>query len=59
MRIRVAAAAALSVVLVVLRGLNPNEVESIDVLKDVASAAVYGTRGAHGVIIIRMRRRNP
>ena len=39
----------------VLRGLNPKEVESIDVLKDVASTAVYGTRGAHGVIIIRMK----
>ncbi len=39
----------------VLRGLNPKEVASIDVLKDVASTAVYGTRGSHGVIIIRMK----
>ena len=39
----------------VLRGLNPKEVASIDVLKDVASTSVYGTRGAHGVIIIRMK----
>jgi TonB-dependent SusC/RagA subfamily outer membrane receptor len=43
----------------VLRGLNPNEVASIDVLKDVASTSVYGTRGAHGVIIIRMKHRKP
>jgi TonB-dependent SusC/RagA subfamily outer membrane receptor len=43
----------------VLRGLNPKEVESIDVLKDVASTAVYGTRGAHGVIIIRMKHPKP
>lgn len=39
----------------VLKGLNPKEIASIDVLKDVASTAVYGTRGAHGVIIIRTK----
>ncbi|WP_111708847.1 SusC/RagA family TonB-linked outer membrane protein [Lutibacter citreus] len=33
-------------------GLSPNEIESIDVLKDAASAAVYGTEGAGGVILI-------
>ncbi|KXX66550.1 SusC/RagA family TonB-linked outer membrane protein [Flammeovirga sp. SJP92] len=33
-------------------GLSPNEIETIDVLKDAASAAVYGTRGAAGVILI-------
>jgi len=38
-----------------LRGLNPKEIASIDVLKDVASTSVYGTRGAHGVIIIRTK----
>jgi TonB-dependent SusC/RagA subfamily outer membrane receptor len=43
----------------VLRGINPKEVASIDVLKDVASTAVYGTRGAHGVIIIRMKHPKP
>jgi len=36
--------------------LNPNEVETIDVLKDAASAAIYGTRGAGGVIIITTKR---
>lgn len=43
----------------VLHGLNPKDVASIDVLKDVASTAVYGTRGAHGVIIIRMKHPKP
>ncbi len=32
--------------------LNANDVESIEVLKDAASAAIYGTRGANGVVII-------
>jgi TonB-dependent SusC/RagA subfamily outer membrane receptor len=30
--------------------LSPNEIESIDVLKDASSAAIYGARGANGVI---------
>ncbi|MFR9579585.1 MAG: TonB-dependent receptor [Rikenellaceae bacterium] len=33
-------------------GLSPQEIASIDVLKDAASAAIYGTRGAAGVILI-------
>ncbi|MEM6830811.1 MAG: SusC/RagA family TonB-linked outer membrane protein, partial [Bacteroidota bacterium] len=32
--------------------LSPNEIESIDVLKDAASAAIYGVKGASGVILI-------
>ncbi|MDO6425339.1 TonB-dependent receptor plug domain-containing protein, partial [Saccharophagus degradans] len=32
--------------------LSPNEIETIDILKDAASTAVYGTRGAAGVILI-------
>lgn len=32
--------------------LNPNDIESITVLKDAASAAIYGSRGAFGVILI-------
>ncbi|HCY39805.1 MAG TPA: TonB-dependent receptor [Prolixibacteraceae bacterium] len=36
--------------------LNPNDVESISVLKDASSAAIYGTRGANGVIIITTKR---
>ncbi|MGA9639454.1 SusC/RagA family TonB-linked outer membrane protein [Flavobacterium sp.] len=33
-------------------GISPNDIQSIDVLKDAASAAIYGTRGAAGVILI-------
>ncbi len=36
--------------------LNPNDIESISVLKDASSAAIYGTRGANGVVIITTRR---
>ena len=32
--------------------INPNDIESIEVLKDAASAAIYGSRGANGVIIV-------
>lgn len=32
--------------------LNPHDIKSIDVLKDAASAAIYGSRGANGVILI-------
>lgn len=32
--------------------LNPNDIERIEVLKDAASAAVYGARGANGVILV-------
>ena len=32
--------------------INPNDIESISILKDASSAAIYGSRGANGVIII-------
>lgn len=32
--------------------VNPNDIESISVLKDAASTAIYGTRAANGVILI-------
>lgn len=35
-----------------LNSLNPSDIESIDVLKDAASAAIYGARAANGVILI-------
>ncbi len=35
-----------------LDNLNPNDIESIQVLKDAASAAIYGSRAANGVVII-------
>lgn len=37
-------------------GLTPQDIERIDVLKDAGSTAVYGVRGANGVIIIRTKR---
>ena len=39
-----------------LATLNPNEIKSIDVLKDAAATAIYGSRGANGVIIIQTKR---
>ncbi|WP_281614857.1 TonB-dependent receptor [Flammeovirga sp. SubArs3] len=38
--------------------LAPNEIASIDILKDLASCAVYGTRGANGVILITTKTGN-
>ena len=35
-----------------LSGLDPNEIESINVMKDASSTAVFGVRGANGVIIV-------
>ena len=37
-------------------GLNPSDIESLDVLKDAASAAIYGARAANGVILITTKR---
>jgi len=38
-----------------LSSINPRDIESIQVLRDAASTAMYGLRGANGVIIIRMK----
>lgn len=35
--------------------LNPNDIESIDVLKDAANAAIYGSQAANGVVIVRTK----
>ena len=35
-----------------LNGLDPNDIESIEILKDASATAIYGSRGANGVIII-------
>lgn len=43
----------------VLAGLNPNDIESIDVLKDASATAIYGSRGANGVVIITTKRGRP
>lgn len=39
-----------------LASLNPNDIESIDILKDASAAAIYGSRGANGVIIITTKK---
>jgi TonB-linked SusC/RagA family outer membrane protein len=39
-----------------LSGINPNDILSIDVLKDAASAAIYGSRGSNGVILVTTKR---
>jgi TonB-linked SusC/RagA family outer membrane protein len=38
-----------------INNLNPSDIESIDVLKDAASAAIYGARAANGVILVTTR----
>jgi TonB-linked SusC/RagA family outer membrane protein len=39
-----------------INSINPNDIESIDVLKDAASTAIYGLRAANGVVIITTKR---
>lgn len=39
-----------------LSSINPNDIESIEVLKDASAAAIYGSRGANGVILITTKR---
>lgn len=39
-----------------LNDLNPDDIASIDVLKDASATAIYGSRGANGVIIVTTRR---
>ena len=39
-----------------LKQINPEDIESIEVLKDASSAAIYGSRGANGVILVTTRK---
>ncbi|MCW3465081.1 SusC/RagA family TonB-linked outer membrane protein [Chitinophaga nivalis] len=39
--------------------LNPNDIASIEVLKDASSTAIYGARGANGVILVTTKRGTP
>ena len=39
-----------------LADINPNDIASIDVLKDASAAAIYGSRGANGVLVITTKR---
>ena len=39
-----------------ISGLNPQDIERLDVLKDAAATALYGTRAANGVIVVTTKR---
>lgn len=39
-----------------ISGLNPEDIASIDVLKDAAAAAIYGSRGSNGVVLVTTKR---
>ena len=39
-----------------LSNLNPNDIESFDILKDGAASAIYGTRGSNGVVLVTTKK---
>jgi TonB-linked SusC/RagA family outer membrane protein len=39
-----------------LSSINPSDIESIDVLKDISATAIYGSRGANGVILVTTKK---
>lgn len=39
-----------------LQAINPNDIESVDILKDASASSIYGARAANGVIIIKTKR---
>jgi TonB-linked SusC/RagA family outer membrane protein len=39
-----------------LNALNPNDIESVEILKDASATAIYGSRGANGVILITTKK---
>ena len=39
-----------------LSSINPNDIESVEILKDASATAIYGSRGANGVVIITTKR---
>ena len=42
-----------------ISGINPNDIDQIDVLKDAAATALYGVRAANGVIVVTTKRGKP
>src|SRR5439155_19987345 len=42
-----------------LADINPNEIESIEVLKSAAATAIYGSRATNGVVVIKTKRGEP
>ncbi|HUC83126.1 MAG TPA: TonB-dependent receptor [Flavisolibacter sp.] len=39
-----------------INAINPNDIETIDILKDASATAIYGSRGANGVVLITTKR---
>ena len=39
-----------------LRGINPSDIQSLDVLKDASAAAIYGSRGSNGVVLVTTKK---
>ncbi|RNL52185.1 SusC/RagA family TonB-linked outer membrane protein [Pedobacter jejuensis] len=39
-----------------IEAINPNDIESIDILKDASATAIYGSRGANGVVLITTKK---
>lgn len=39
--------------------VNPNDIESMEILKDASATAIYGSRGANGVVLISTKRVKP
>ena len=39
-----------------LNGINPRDIERIEILKDASATAIYGSRGANGVVLITTKR---
>jgi TonB-dependent starch-binding outer membrane protein SusC len=39
-----------------LQAINPNDIESVDILKDASASSIYGARAANGVIIVKTKR---
>src|SRR5690606_26077739 len=39
-----------------LASINPNDIQSIEVLKDASATAIYGSRGANGVVLVTTKR---
>jgi len=42
-----------------IRSINPNDIESVEILKDAAAAGIYGSRAANGVIIVTTKKAKP
>ena len=40
-----------------MANINPNDIESITVLKDATATAIYGARAANGVIVVTTKKR--